>query len=104
MLEALAALYPMCTWPPGAHTVGVLCGFGTENELLRCRADLILRTTSDLLAMLHPARDALGKTASPSPPERLDGPAGRGQATPSAATSSSTSTHGVAAIRQLLRS
>jgi HAD superfamily hydrolase (TIGR01509 family) len=51
----------------GAQTVGVLCGFGTEDELLRSGADLILRTTSDLLAVLHPAEDALGKTASPEP-------------------------------------
>ena len=51
----------------GAQTVGVLCGFGTENELLRTGAQLILRTTSDLLAILHPAEDALGKTASPEP-------------------------------------
>jgi len=51
----------------GAQTVGVLCGFGTEQELVRTGADLILRTTSDLLAVLHPAKDALGKTASPEP-------------------------------------
>jgi HAD superfamily hydrolase (TIGR01509 family) len=51
----------------GAQTVGVLCGFGTGDELLRAGAGLILRTTSDLLAVLHPAQDALGKTASPEP-------------------------------------
>lgn len=51
----------------GAQTIGVLCGFGTEDELLRTGAQLILRTTSDLLAILHPAEDALGKTASPEP-------------------------------------
>jgi HAD superfamily hydrolase (TIGR01509 family) len=51
----------------GAQTVGVLCGFGTEAELLRAGAGMILRTTSDLLAVLHPAEDALGKTASPEP-------------------------------------
>ena len=33
----------------GAQTVGVLCGFGTRRELERAGADLILRTTSDLL-------------------------------------------------------
>ncbi len=33
----------------GAQTVGVLCGFGTENELRRAGAHLILSTTSDLL-------------------------------------------------------
>jgi len=49
----------------GAQTVGVLCGFGTERELRAARADLILRTTSDLLAVLRPAEDDLGKTASP---------------------------------------
>ena len=51
----------------GAQTVGVLCGFGTEDELVRAGAGLILRTTSDLLAVLHPAADHLGKTASPEP-------------------------------------
>lgn len=51
----------------GAQTVGVLCGFGTEAELLRSGAGMILRTTSDLLAVLAPAQDALGKTASPEP-------------------------------------
>ncbi len=49
----------------GAQTVGVLCGFGTESELRRTGAGLILRTTSDLLAVLMPAQDPLGKTASP---------------------------------------
>lgn len=51
----------------GAQTVGVLCGFGTEDELLRAGAGLILRTTSDLLAVLNPAKDDLGKTAQPKP-------------------------------------
>ena len=51
----------------GAQTVGVLCGFGTERELRAAKADLILRTTSDLLAVLLPEQDALGKTASPEP-------------------------------------
>jgi phosphoglycolate phosphatase len=51
----------------GAQTVGVLCGFGTEDELRRAGANLILRTTSDLLAVLEPALDSLGKTASPHP-------------------------------------
>jgi HAD superfamily hydrolase (TIGR01549 family) len=51
----------------GAQTVGVLCGFGTESELRRAGAGLILRTTSDLLAVLEPASDSLGKTASPEP-------------------------------------
>jgi HAD superfamily hydrolase (TIGR01509 family) len=51
----------------GAQTVGVLCGFGTERELQAAGANLILRTTSDLLAVLRPAQDALGKTASPEP-------------------------------------
>lgn len=53
----------------GAQTVGVLCGFGTERELKGAGADLILRTTSDLLAVLSPAQDALGQTASPKPGE-----------------------------------
>ena len=51
----------------GAQTVGVLCGFGTEDELVAAGAGMILRTTSDLLAVLDPQEDALGKTASPEP-------------------------------------
>lgn len=51
----------------GAQTVGVLCGFGTEDELRATGAHLILRTTSDLLAVLDPKDDVLGKTASPEP-------------------------------------
>jgi HAD superfamily hydrolase (TIGR01549 family) len=51
----------------GAQTVGVLCGFGTEAELRQAGAQLVLRTTSDLLAVLQPAEDTLGKTASPEP-------------------------------------
>jgi HAD superfamily hydrolase (TIGR01549 family) len=53
----------------GAQTVGVLCGFGTERELRDAGVGLILRTTSDLLAVLRPSEDALGKTASPTPKE-----------------------------------
>ena len=51
----------------GAQTVGVLCGFGTEDELRATGAGMILRTTSDLLAVLDPQEDPLGKTASPEP-------------------------------------
>lgn len=51
----------------GAQTIGVLCGFGTENELRRAGAHLILRTTSDLLGVLRPADDPLNKSASPDP-------------------------------------
>lgn len=36
----------------GAQTVGVLCGFGRENELLRAGADLILPHTADLMHVL----------------------------------------------------
>lgn len=32
----------------GAQTVGVLCGFGTMNELLRVGADAIIQSTADL--------------------------------------------------------
>ncbi len=32
----------------GAQTLGVLCGFGTEKELIRAGADLILPSTADL--------------------------------------------------------
>jgi HAD superfamily hydrolase (TIGR01509 family) len=50
----------------GAQTVGVLCGFGTQRELIAAGADLILPTTSDLLAVLAPAEDPLGKSANPA--------------------------------------
>jgi N-acetyl-D-muramate 6-phosphate phosphatase len=36
----------------GAQTVGVLCGFGTEDELQRAGADLILPTPAHVLAHL----------------------------------------------------
>ncbi len=36
----------------GAQTVGVLCGFGTEKELKRAGADLILHDTHELMAVL----------------------------------------------------
>jgi HAD superfamily hydrolase (TIGR01549 family) len=36
----------------GAQTVGVLCGFGREKELLRAGADLILPHTADLMDVL----------------------------------------------------
>jgi HAD superfamily hydrolase (TIGR01549 family) len=51
----------------GAQTVAVLCGFGTERELRAAGAGLVLRTTSDLLAVLRPSQDALGTSASPEP-------------------------------------
>jgi phosphoglycolate phosphatase-like HAD superfamily hydrolase len=35
----------------GAQTVGVLCGFGTERELRRAGADIILKNTGDLLEL-----------------------------------------------------
>jgi HAD superfamily hydrolase (TIGR01549 family) len=37
----------------GAQTVGVLCGFGEEEELRRLGADLILKNTSDLEGILN---------------------------------------------------
>ena len=49
----------------GAQTVGVLCGFGMEDELRAAGAGLILPTTSDLLAVLQPAEDPLGQSAQP---------------------------------------
>ena len=50
----------------GAQAVGVLCGFGTEDELRREGAVEILATTSDVLALIDPAHDALhGATAAP---------------------------------------
>jgi N-acetyl-D-muramate 6-phosphate phosphatase len=36
----------------GAQTVGVLCGFGTEKELRRAGADLIIPTTGELVNIL----------------------------------------------------
>lgn len=36
----------------GAQTVGLLCGFGTEKELRRAGADLILNDLSDLLELV----------------------------------------------------
>lgn len=33
----------------GGQTLGVLCGFGTEKELIRAGADLILPSTADLM-------------------------------------------------------
>jgi len=51
----------------GAQTVGVLCGFGTEDELRATGAQLILRTTSDLLAVLLPSEDPLGQSAGVDP-------------------------------------
>jgi phosphoglycolate phosphatase len=37
----------------GAQRAGVLCGFGTADELRATGAQLILRTTSDLVAVLR---------------------------------------------------
>jgi phosphoglycolate phosphatase-like HAD superfamily hydrolase len=36
----------------GMQSVGVLCGFGSEKELRRAGADLILKSTADLLTVL----------------------------------------------------
>ncbi len=36
----------------GMQTVGVLCGFGTERELKKAGADVILESTADLIALL----------------------------------------------------
>jgi HAD superfamily hydrolase (TIGR01549 family) len=37
----------------GAQTIGVLCGFGEEDELRRCGADMILATTGELVQVLE---------------------------------------------------
>ncbi len=37
----------------GAQTIGVLCGFGTEQELRKAGADLILPSTADLVEVLQ---------------------------------------------------
>ena len=55
----------------GAQAIGVLCGFGTEDELRATGAQLILETTSDVLAVLLPQDDPLhGETAVPHEKER----------------------------------
>jgi phosphoglycolate phosphatase len=36
----------------GTQTIGVLCGFGEQDELLRNGADLILKTTAELSKIL----------------------------------------------------
>ena len=51
----------------GAQTVGVLCGFGTEHELVEAGATTVLATTSDVLGLLMPASDPLGESAAPEP-------------------------------------
>jgi phosphoglycolate phosphatase len=38
----------------GAQTVGVLCGFGTEDELRKAGADLIVRDLEELYRELLP--------------------------------------------------
>ena len=63
----------------GAQAVGVLCGFGTEDELVREGADLVLATTSDLLGVLAPSDDALDASADPAAPPRHDHPAPGGE-------------------------
>jgi HAD superfamily hydrolase (TIGR01549 family) len=37
----------------GAQTVGVLCGFGEQDELRKCGADMILASTADLEKLLQ---------------------------------------------------
>lgn len=65
----------------GAQRVGVLCGFGMEDELRASGAQLVLRTTSDLLHVLMPKQDSLDKTANPEPDAKAgtqaDSPDGR---------------------------
>lgn len=58
----------------GAQAVGVLCGFGTEDELVRAGADLILATTSDVLPVLMPF-ESDGESADPraAPPNPSTG-------------------------------
>lgn len=52
----------------GAQAVGVLCGFGTEDELVSAGADLILATTSDVLPVLMPFAPTSPESATPSAP------------------------------------
>lgn len=59
----------------GAQAVGVLCGFGTEDELTREGAVLTLATTSDLLGVLAPTADTLdGESADPEAAGRVSSP------------------------------
>ncbi|MCJ7622417.1 MAG: HAD family hydrolase [Anaerolineaceae bacterium] len=44
----------------GAQTVGVLCGFGTEKELRRARADLILESPAQLVEVMMGLQDDPG--------------------------------------------
>ena len=53
----------------GAQTVGVLCGFGEEEELRRLGADLILESTSQLTAVFN--------AKTPNPRETLSSTAAR---------------------------
>jgi HAD superfamily hydrolase (TIGR01509 family) len=57
----------------GAQAVGVLCGFGTEDELRATGADLILETTSDVLAVLMPEEDKLKASAVPEGQQKAVG-------------------------------
>lgn len=52
----------------GAQTVAVLCGFGSQRELRRAGADLILSSTPDLLEVLQVSlsRVMTSETSSPS--------------------------------------
>jgi N-acetyl-D-muramate 6-phosphate phosphatase len=50
----------------GAQTVGVLCGFGTRDELLRAGADLVLPATSDLISILLPQVPASSPETAPA--------------------------------------
>jgi phosphoglycolate phosphatase-like HAD superfamily hydrolase len=43
----------------GAQTVGVLCGFGTERELRRAGADLILKSTHELMDLMPNENNSL---------------------------------------------
>ena len=52
----------------GAQAVGVLCGFGTEDELVAAGADLILATTSDVLPILLPFAVTSPESAEPTAP------------------------------------
>jgi len=50
----------------GAQAVGVLCGFGTRDELLEAGADAILPHTSDLVRILPPVATASSPAAASS--------------------------------------
>jgi len=53
----------------GCQSIGVTCGFGTKNELLRQGADLILSDTNLVIDFLFPPRASIKKSPGNAPAE-----------------------------------